>query len=192
MLFPEGVLRGIAEGRVTLAFRRWRKAAPKPGSTLRTPVGVVTFGAVTQIEDGDITPDDVRRTGLSLDDLRASLDGGDGALLRIELRLSGDDPRMVLRDQPPSPEDVAAILARLARYDAAADTPWTATYLGLIAERPATLARVLAAQAGTDLAVFKRRVRQLKELGLTESLEIGYRLSPRGEAVLASAQRRSN
>jgi hypothetical protein len=28
------------------------------------------------------------------------------------------------------------------------------------------------------------RVRQLKELGLTESLEVGYRLSPRGRAVL--------
>ncbi len=188
MLFPEHVLRGIAEGRVTLAFRRWRKAPPKPGSTLRTPVGVVTFGAVAPVDDGDITPDDVRRTGLSLDDLRASLDG-DGTLLRIELRLSGDDPRLALRDQPPSPPEVAAILARLARFDGAADTPWTAAYLGLIAERPATLARLLAAQAATDLAVFKRRVRQLKELGLTESLEIGYRLSARGEVVLATLRR---
>jgi len=191
MLFPEGVLRGIAAGRVTLAFRRWRKAPPKPGSTLRTPVGVVTFSAVTQVDDGDITPDDVRRTGLSLDELRASLDG-DGRLLRIELCLSGDDPRIALREQRPSPEEIAAILLRLARLDGAADTPWTAAYLGLIAERPATLARLLAAQVVTDLAVFKRRIRRLKELGLTESLEIGYRLSPRGEAVLASAQRRSN
>jgi hypothetical protein len=31
---------------------------------------------------------------------------------------------------------------------------------------------------------FKRDVRKLKERGLTESLAIGYRLSPRGEAVL--------
>jgi len=36
----------------------------------------------------------------------------------------------------------------------------------------------------TDVPRFKRRVRQLKELGLTESLEVGYRLSPRGRAVL--------
>lgn len=34
------------------------------------------------------------------------------------------------------------------------------------------------------MPLFKRRVRQLKELGLTESLEVGYRLSPRGRAVL--------
>jgi hypothetical protein len=31
---------------------------------------------------------------------------------------------------------------------------------------------------------FKLDVRKLKELGLTESLPIGYRLSPRGETVL--------
>ena len=31
---------------------------------------------------------------------------------------------------------------------------------------------------------FKQDVRRLKELGLTESLDIGYQLSPRGEAVL--------
>ena len=35
-----------------------------------------------------------------------------------------------------------------------------------------------------EVIQFKRRVRMLKELGLTESLEIGYRLSPRGESVL--------
>jgi hypothetical protein len=189
MLFPERVLHGIAEGRVTLAFRRWHKAPPKPGSTLRTPVGVVTFGAVTPVEDGDITPDDVRRTGLSLGELRASLEG-DGTLLRIELRLSGADPRIGLRDQRPSPEEVAAILARLARFDGAADTPWTAAYLGLIAERPATLARALASSVGAELVSFKRRVRQLKELGLTESLEIGYRLSTRGEVVMTALSSR--
>jgi ribosomal protein S19E (S16A) len=44
---------------------------------------------------------------------------------------------------------------------------------------------VLAPQARADVLSFKRRVRQLKELGLTESLEVGYRLSPRGRAVLA-------
>jgi hypothetical protein len=32
--------------------------------------------------------------------------------------------------------------------------------------------------------LFKADVRKLKELGLTESLEVGYRLSPRGRAVL--------
>jgi predicted transcriptional regulator len=33
--------------------------------------------------------------------------------------------------------------------------------------------------------VFKRDVKKLKELGLTEALEVGYRISPRGRVVLA-------
>ena len=41
----------------------------------------------------------------------------------------------------------------------------------------------LAAQVGRETADFKKDVRKLKELGLTESLDIGYRLSPRGQAV---------
>ena len=54
----------------------------------------------------------------------------------------------------------------------------------LIAERPETLAEDLAASRGEKKPQFKRRVRRLKELGLTESLEVGYRLSPRGRAYL--------
>jgi hypothetical protein len=36
----------------------------------------------------------------------------------------------------------------------------------------------------SNIKAFKRNVRKLKELGLTESLDIGYRLSPRGRALL--------
>jgi biotin operon repressor len=42
----------------------------------------------------------------------------------------------------------------------------------------------LAAGLGRERAAFKADVRKLKELGLTESLEVGYRLSPRGRALL--------
>ena len=42
----------------------------------------------------------------------------------------------------------------------------------------------LAARVGRETADFKKDVRKLKELGLTESLAIGYLLSPRGEAVV--------
>ena len=40
-----------------------------------------------------------------------------------------------------------------------------------------------------DTSRFKPLVRKLKALGLTESLEVGYRLSPRGAAVLAALDR---
>jgi hypothetical protein len=41
----------------------------------------------------------------------------------------------------------------------------------------------VAQHVDADVPLFKRRVRQLKALGLAESLEVGYRLSPRGRAV---------
>jgi ribosomal protein S19E (S16A) len=54
----------------------------------------------------------------------------------------------------------------------------------MIADQPGIVSHKLARQVSADVPRFKRRVRQLKELGLTESLEVGYRLSPRGRAVL--------
>ena len=183
MLFRQDVLKGISEGHVTLAFRRWRRAPPAAGATLRTPVGVLCLDRVTVVDEGDITPDDLRRTGMPVDELRASL-RGEGTLLRIELRLVGDDPRIALRERLPNQAELATIIARLLRIDAASGLPWTARYLRLIADRPGIVSRALATHIDADLPAFKRRVRQLKELGLTESLEVGYRVSPRGLAVL--------
>jgi hypothetical protein len=183
MLFRQDILKGIAEGRVTLAFRRWRRAPPADGASLRSPVGVLRLERVTVVDEGDITAEDVRRTGMPLAELRASI-AGEGSLLRIELRLAGDDPRIALREQLPDPAELETIVTRLARIDGATAHPWTRRYLQLIADQPAVVSHRLAKQAGIEVPPFKRRVRQLKELGLTESLEVGYRLSARGRTVL--------
>jgi hypothetical protein len=94
------------------------------------------------------------------------------------------DPRDVLAaDAELSDADLAAIDRRLARLDAASTYgPWTAATLAIIAERPAVRAADLAAALGRERAPFKLDVRKLKALGLTLSLDIGYRLSPRGQA----------
>ena len=168
---------------MTLAFRRWRRAPPANVSSLRSPVGVLCLDRVTVVDEGDITPDDVRRTGMTIDELRTSL-AGEGTLLRIELHLAGDDPRIALRDRLPQRTELDGIVAQLARIDAASARPWTTRYLQLIANQPGIVSRVLARHVNADVPPFKRRVRQLKELGLTESLEVGYRLSPRGRAVI--------
>jgi len=183
MLLRRAILQGIAEGRVTLAFRRWRRAPPAEGSSFRSPAGVLCLDRVTVVDEGDITTEDVRRTGMSPDELRASI-AGEGTLLRIELRLAGDDPRVALRERLPEHAELEAIIARLARIDAACPTPWTTRYLQLIADQAGIVSRVLAPQVDADVPPFKRRVRQLKELGLTQSLDVGYRLSPRGRQVL--------
>jgi hypothetical protein len=168
MLFPEEILRGIAQGRVTLAFRRWRRAPPADGSSLRSPVGVLLLERVTAIDVGDITPDDVRRTGMSVDELRASI-AGTGTLLRIELRVAGADPRIALRERVPEGAELDAVTASLAKIDARSRMRWTTRYLQVIADQPGIVSHTLARQVDADVPLFKRRVRQLQEAGLTES-----------------------
>lgn len=71
--------------------------------------------------------------------------------------------------------------------DSRADMPWAWETLRLIAHNPGRVSTELATEVGLPRAYFKQRVRRLKELELTESLKVGYRLSPRGEALLDSA-----
>jgi hypothetical protein len=184
MLFRQDVLRRIGEGDVTLAFRRWRRPTVKAGGTLRTRVGVLAIESVELVDEAQLTDADARRAGAEdRAALLASLPG-EGALHRVEFRLAGPDPRIALRERSDiSPAERAEIDARLARLDGASrHGPWTAKVLDLIAERPATRAPDLAASLGRETTRFKADVRKLKELGLTESLEVGYRLSPRGRA----------
>ncbi len=188
MLIKRAVLDGVVDGRIDLAFRRWRRPTVKTGGKLRTAVGQLAIVAVERVSERQITATDAHRAGFvsraAL--LRALSSRGDGDLYRIELRLDGPDPRAALRARSDlDAGELAAVRARLERLDAASrHGPWTLTVLRLIDARPATLAADLAASLDRERAPFKNDVRKLKELGLTESLEVGYRLSPRGRAVL--------
>jgi hypothetical protein len=98
-------------------------------------------------------------------------------------KVDDPDPRDLLAH---SVDDLAGIDARLARLDRAAeDGPWTARVLQTIAEHPEVVSTELAQGLGLERLTFKRRVRALKELGLTLSLTVGYRISPRGAAYLS-------
>jgi hypothetical protein len=186
---------GIVAGDVTLAFRRWKRPTVKAGTKMRTPSGIVEIDSVEVVATGDVTEEDARAAGFeSREKLFRVLDGGrrggrkaEGEIHRVELHYGGPDPRVALRMRADfDAEERAEIDAALNRLDAASRTgPWTADVLALIAARPETLAEELAVSRGEEKLSFKRRVRRLKELGLTESLEVGYRLSPRGEAFLA-------
>ena len=180
MLFKAPVLKAIAEGRVDLAFRRWRKPTVKAGGTLTTPAGVLAIESVEIV--AAVSEAEAARAGYaSIEALTAGLPG-EGRLHRIAFRLAGEDPRRAMRADA-SPQALAEIEARLARLDARG--AWTAATLGLIADHPGVRAPDLAARLGRETAPFKAEVRKLKALGLTESLEVGYRLSPRGQALLA-------
>ena len=174
MLFKQSQLDGIADGSIDLTFRRWDAPRVRAGSEQRTSAGVIAFDDVRIVED--LTDAEARRAGwASRDAVFKQFSRRSGDLYRIELHYAGRDPRAVLRETPPTPD----LRLRVERMG-----PWAVEYLRLIAEHPGVRAPDLAAGLGMETRPFKLRVRRLKELGLTESLPIGYRLSPRGRAFL--------
>lgn len=188
MLFTAAVLEGIAAGRVTLAFRRWRRPTVKAGGRLRTAVGELAIDAVEIVDESALSAAAARRAGFdSRAALLAALGDRPGALYRIAFHHAGADRRIALRAAVPDAAAIADLRRRLDRLDARGRRgPWTRAALRLIAARPAVRAAELARAAGLDTPSFKAGVRKLKELGLTESLAVGYRLSPRGAALLAA------
>jgi hypothetical protein len=181
-------LAAIRAGDVDVAFRRWERPRVRVGTQMRTAVGLVEFTSVDRVPVRSLTAADARRAGAaSLAALRQGLDRlhPERPVYRIGLRYAGDDPRHALREAVPDAAEIDAIVAWLDRLDRASPTgPWTRATLLLIDELPATRAPDLAQRMGRDTPSFKQNVRKLKERGLTESLDIGYRLSPRGAAVL--------
>jgi hypothetical protein len=185
VLFRRPALDGIAGGTVTVAYRRWPRPRVVVGTRLRTAVGVVEVTDVTVVDEGALTEADAHAAGLrSLAELRRLLAGRDGEVHRVGLRLAGADPRVALREAIPSGAELDALVGRVRAIDRRAQAPWAVTTLRLIADREGVRAPDLAASLGRETLPFKRDVRRLKELGLTESLSVGYRLSPRGRAVL--------
>ena len=188
MLLKKSALDAIVGGEVTLQFRRWKRPTVQTGGTLKTAVGIIAIDRVEPVTRASLTERDARAAGFaSRKDLLSTLDGRAGRLHRVALHYQGEDERVSLRKQRISRQkDMMQLAERLERMDKASRGDlWTQAYLELIGDHRGLPAADLAAKVGTKKPLFKARVRRLKELGLTESLEVGYRLSPRGRSYLA-------
>lgn len=189
MLIEKRLWAGIQDGSITVMFRRWKRRQVTAGGTYRTAAGRIVVDEVTKVSPSRIRRADALAAGYSsvaeaVADLRGT--AGDPVFLLRLRPASDEDPRATLaNDADLSTEDVETITARLARLDGASSHgPWTGETLAIIQKHPAVRAGDLAAELGREMLPFKLDVRKLKNLGLTLSLEVGYRLSPRGEAYL--------
>jgi hypothetical protein len=190
MQFEPRLRSGLHAGTITLAFRRWRRPQVVAGHQYRTGLGMVLAETVDIVAPADITPAQARDAGFpSVDSLVSDLRGDPALpLYRIRFRpLDVPDPRDELAERATlTAADAAAIATRLARMDAASKRgAWTRDVLEQIARQPGVVSTILAAELDWERADFKLHVRRLKELGLTISLDVGYRVSPRGAAYLA-------
>ncbi len=148
---------------------------------------MIAFDSVEAIDRDEITDADAVAAGFAhRDELLGFVDRrATGTIYRVTLRVAGSDPRVALRESLPDEAQLREIERRLARLDRASrHGPWTQAVLQTIHDQPEVRAADLAPQFGRERLPFKLDVRKLKELGLTESLPRGYRLSPRGRAAL--------
>lgn len=197
LLFQKRFHVGLVEGSITLTFRQWDTPRVRPGGRYRChPIGVVEVDDLRRIRVGEISEEDSRRAGFkSRCDLLSYLGQMKGELLdegrevfRVALHYGGDGDRVETAMQTDlSVEDVADIRARLQKLDAAGDKPWTRRTLKLIESNPRVAASKLAAKVREETQPFKARVVKLKKLGLTQSFEVGYEISPRGRVYLEKA-----
>ena len=193
MLFRQEFLEGIRNGTVTLAFRRWRRPTVRSGGTLLTAAGELEIVSVAPYPIDRSSAADARRAGYAsrealLDELQARTEG---EVYRIELGMLRADPRIALRESVATERDVEDLRLRLERLDArASGEPWTLRVLEIVRAHPGVRAADLCTLARQPKDDFKINVRKLKALGLTESLEVGYRLSPRGEALLRALRKK--
>ena len=193
MLVSNAVAARIAAGEITVAFRWWRRPTVKAGGTLITQAGQLAIDEVTVIEPAEITDIEraggrirVGRRGARRSRCSARTAGSTGCASTCWVTIRA----VALRAQASlTAAERATLDKRLDRWDDASPSgPWTRAILDVIAERPGVVSTDLAPLVGLDRPTFKRRVRQLKSLGLTESLEVGYRLSPRGRALRAGPE----
>lgn len=190
MLFRNEFHDPIRRGEVTLTVRRWKHPQAKEGGIYRLPSGgAIEVMAIDCIDVREVTQDVARAAGYPSPEMllqeieRAS--SGEGDLYIVGFRYTGElpDPRAVLAaDATLDQEALADLVGRLERMDRG--HAWTHEALRLIGNHEGMRAAELARRMGRETQRFKTDVRRLKSLGLTESLEVGYRLTPRGLAFL--------
>jgi hypothetical protein len=199
LLFQKRFHEGLVSGAVTRTFRRWAKPHVKPGGRYRChPIGVLEVETITRVTVREIEVGDAVASGF--DTLEALLEYMSGAadepllptteVFRVDLRHGGDGDRVtVALDDALTRDDVATLKARLARLDG--EDPWTRKTLAAIEAQPRVAASKLAVKLKRDKLELKEDIRKLKKLGLTQSFEVGYELSPRGRAFLEATRRKS-
>jgi hypothetical protein len=195
MQFEKRFKAGIREGLITTSFRAWKRPQAKVGGRYRVhPIGMIEVDGLGRCSRRDVSADDARRAGFesreALFEYLGRKSDVEGDLYRVDFHYAGSGEREGPDTSRLPVADLDALLARLQRMDRLSSRgPWTRETLAEIEARPATRAADLAKRVGFETLPFKTNVRKLKKLGLTISLETGYRLSPRGKQLMEHARK---
>lgn len=185
MLLSQKTLDAIVSGEIDRVYRRWKRPAVVEGTRQRTSHGLVEVVGLRQVDESEIEPGAAGHQTAEevLDDIRPSEPGRE--LYEVRIRWAGEGNRLALRESIELDDAAWKAIDDVVSGIGRRGGPTGFDLLQVITANPATLAKELADEIGVERDVLKRRIRQLKEVGLTESLRVGYRLSPRGKAYLA-------
>ena len=193
LLFQKRFHAGIVDGAVRLTFRLWERPHVKVGGRYRVhPIGVVEVNAVASVELADITEIEAREGGFaSRDELLAYMTPvakkpltPATPVFRVGFVHGGDGDRVAIAlDNELTDEALADLVKRVERLER--DGKWVRKVMELIGKHPRVAASQLAKKLRRETEPFKIDVRKLKKLGLTQSFEVGYEISPRGQRYLA-------
>lgn len=196
MLFQTRFHEGIRSGRITSTVRIWKRPHVKLGGRYALGDGAIVVERIHETRLDDITAALARRSGFTsvIDLLKTAKHGAGERVFIIDFHYDGSGPaRAAATTGAVGAEELAELARRLDAMDRRTiQGAWTRETLRLIGARPGVRAGDLAREIGRPRDDFKRDVRKLKRLGLTISLDIGYRLSQKGEALLATRGRSSS
>jgi hypothetical protein len=188
MLFQSRFHERIRSGDITCTVRIWLRPRVKIGGRYALGAGAIVVDRIREGSLDDITPSLARRCGFPsvVDALKTAKHGAGERVFIIDFHY---DAKAGARAKPETGTVAVDQLLELAQKLDAMDRrsqsgAWTQATLRAIAARPAVRAASLARTLGRPRDELKRDIRKLKNLGLTFSLETGYRLTPKGEALL--------
>jgi hypothetical protein len=176
----------IRRGEITRTVRIWKRPRVRIGGVYGLGAGAITVERIDEVEFDALTPTLARSCGFGslVDLLKVAKHGAGERVFLIEFHYIDKPPERSSRENDIGEAAVAEVIRKLDAMDKRAQRPWTRETLQAIAAQPGRRAGHLAAQFGRERLEFKADVRKLKALGLTISLEVGYRLSTLGEALL--------
>ena len=190
MLFKREFHERIASGEVTVTFRAWSKAMAVVGHRYSVPpIGAIVVESVTRTKLAAVNHADARASGFAeVVELVSYLSKTSGR------KLSGATPvfRVAFHHEPPRPADSTErtevdrgkVERALSGYDRRSPHgPWTQKTLALIARSPGVSSAILARTLKRERLELKADIRKLKKLGLLDSLETGYRITPLGKSI---------
>jgi hypothetical protein len=188
MLFQTRFHERIRSGEITCTVRIWLRPRVKVGGRYALGAGAVVVDRIREARIEDLTPALAKRSGFAsvVDALKTAKHGVGERVFVIDFHYDAAGPRRATpATDSVSIEALAEVAQKLDAMDRRSRTgAWTAATMRAIKAKPAVRAASLARALGRPRDELKRDVRKLKQLGLTLSLEVGYRLTPKGEAVL--------